>query len=154
MEISVGQPAPSFTLTADDGVVSLDDYRGRRLVLYFYPKDDTPGCANEAIAFRDFIPHFTVAKAAILGVSCDTVNSHAKFRAKFAIPFRLGCDEKGTVAKLYGVKKKKKKKDGKDHPCFERSTFLIDEEGVIRAMWAPVKVAGHAQAVLEALQAL
>ena len=153
MSIALGQPAPAFSLPGDDGPVSLDQYLGRRLVLYFYPKDDTSGCTSEANAFRDLYPQFVAANGDILGVSRDGVASHVKFRAKHALPFRLVSDAEGTLCEACGVWKQKSMY-GRTYMGIERTTLLIDEAGLVRQMWAKVKVGGHAEEVLAALKAL
>ncbi|TAN60206.1 MAG: peroxiredoxin [Magnetospirillum sp.] len=153
MTTEIGTPAPTFAMACDDGTASLADYRGRPLVLYFYPKDDTSGCTSEAKAFRDAIDAYGAAGVEILGVSKDSVTSHAKFRAKHELPFRLGSDPDGTVCEAYGVWRKKSMY-GREYMGIERSTFLIDKDGVLRAEWRKVKVTGHADAVLKAAQSL
>ncbi len=150
MTIAVGQPAPDFTLATDEGPRTLADYRGKRLVLYFYPKDDTSGCTNEARQFRDEYARFIVNKAEILGVSKDSVASHEKFRAKHDLPFPLGSDASGEVCEAYGVWVEKAMY-GRTYMGIERATVLIDEEGVVRAVWRKVKVSGHAMDVLNKL---
>ncbi|OAN44804.1 peroxiredoxin [Paramagnetospirillum marisnigri] len=145
--------APDFTMTCDDGPVSLADYQGKILVLYFYPKDDTSGCTSQAKAFRDAFADFTAAGISILGVSKDSVASHAKFRAKHELPFRLGSDPDGAVCEAYGVWKKKSMY-GREYMGIERSTFLIDKDGGIAREWRKVKVTGHAAEVLAAAKAL
>jgi peroxiredoxin Q/BCP len=150
MTVTIGQPAPAFTIATDEGEKSLSDYKGKRLVLYFYPKDDTSGCTSEAHQFRDQLAGFTQANAAILGVSKDSVASHVKFRAKHALPFPLAADTEGTLCEAYGVWKEKSMY-GKKYMGIERSTFLIDETGVVVKEWRKVKVTDHAKAILEAL---
>ena len=152
MSVTVGQPAPGFSLPSDDGSVSLEDFRGRLLVLYFYPKDDTSGCTSEAKAFRDAYPRFVAAGAEILGVSRDGVASHAKFRAKHDLPFRLVSDAEGRLCEAYGVWKQKSMY-GRTYMGIERTTVLIDGEGMVRRIWSKVKVGGHADEVLTALTA-
>jgi peroxiredoxin Q/BCP len=149
----IGQSAPAFAMDCDDGPVSLADYRGKILVLYFYPKDDTSGCTSQAKAFRDAIAEYRAAGIEILGVSKDSVASHAKFRAKHDLPFRLGSDPDGTACEAYGVWKQKSMY-GRQYMGIERSTVLIDREGVVRAEWRKVKVTGHAAEVLKAAKAL
>jgi len=149
----IGTPAPAFTMACDHGQTSLAAYHGQILVLYFYPKDDTSGCTSEAKAFRDAMDAYGAAGVAILGVSKDSVASHAKFRAKHDLPFRLGSDPDGTVCEAYGVWKKKSMY-GREYMGIERSTFLIDRNGVVRAEWRKVKVTGHAEAVLAAAKSL
>jgi peroxiredoxin Q/BCP len=153
MTTEMGKPAPAFAMDCDDGPVSLAAYAGKALVLYFYPKDDTSGCTSEAKAFRDAMAEFRAAGVEILGVSKDSVASHAKFRTKHELPFRLGSDPEGTVCEAYGVWKKKSMY-GREYMGIERSTFLIDGQGVLRAEWRKVKVTGHAEAVLAAAKAL
>ena len=153
MTTEIAKPAPDFAMECDQGKAALADYRGKTLVLYFYPKDDTSGCTSEAKAFRDAHAAFQAAGIEILGVSKDSVASHAKFRAKHELPFRLGSDPDGAVCEAYGVWKKKSMY-GREYMGIERSTFLIDAQGVLRAEWRKVKVTGHAEAVLAAAKAL
>lgn len=150
MSVTVGQPAPAFTVTTDEGPRSLSDYKGKRLVLYFYPKDDTSGCTNQAHQFRDEAPRFTLAKAEILGVSKDSIASHEKFRAKHSLHFPLVADTEGALCEAFGVWKEKSMY-GKKYMGIERSTFLIDENGVLIKEWRKVKVAGHIQDILNTL---
>jgi peroxiredoxin Q/BCP len=145
--------APAFAMECDDGKTSLDSYRGRVLVLYFYPKDDTSGCTSQAKAFRDAHADFQAAGIDILGVSKDSVASHAKFRTKHELPFRLGSDPDGAVCEAWGVWKQKSMY-GRQYMGIERSTFLIDRAGMVRAEWRKVKVTGHADAVLKTARAL
>jgi len=146
-----GDPAPDFELPADDGsVVRLSDLRGRKVVLYFYPKDDTPGCTREACEFRDRFADLEAAGAVVLGVSPDPVRSHEKFRTKYGLPFRLLADTDHRVAEAYGVWKPKPLY-GRIVPGIERTTFVIDEEGRIARIFPKVKPAGHAAEVLAAL---
>ncbi len=154
MSLKVGDKAPDFTLPTDDGgKVSLKNLKGKKLVLYFYPKDDTPGCTTEACAFRDALPDFSKVKAAIVGVSKDSVASHDKFKTKFQLPFPLASDEDGKVCEAYDTWVEKSMY-GKTYMGIERSTFLIDETGVIRNIWRKVKADGHAAEVLKAAEAL
>jgi len=154
MSLKVGDKAPDFTLPTDGGgKVSLNDLKGKKLVLYFYPKDDTPGCTTEACAFRDALPDFSKVKAAIVGVSKDSVASHDKFKTKFKLPFPLASDEDGKVCEAYDTWVEKSMY-GKTYMGIERSTFLIDETGVIRNIWRKVKADGHAAEVLKAAEAL
>lgn len=153
MTVEIGQPAPDFTIATDEGPVSLADFKGKRLVLYFYPKDDTSGCTSQAQAFRDDLPHYVLKETEILGVSKDGLNSHAKFKAKHGLNFRLGSDEDGKLCELFGVWKEKSMY-GKKYMGIERSTFLIDETGTLRAIWRKVKVTGHSQDVLKAIGGL
>ncbi len=146
-----GDPAPDFTLEADRGdPVTLSDLRGKKVVLYFYPKDDTSGCTTQACEFRDALPDFEADGAVILGVSPDSVESHRKFRDKYDLNFRLLADTEQEVAEAYGVWKQKKM-FGNTFMGVERSTFLIDEEGVIREAWRRVRPKGHAAKVSSAL---
>ena len=152
--VQIGEKAPEFTLPQDGGAdVALSDLKGGPVVLYFYPRDDTPGCTKEAIAFTDMLEEFTAVGATVLGVSRDTVAKHAKFRAKHELGVHLLSDEDGTVCEAYGTWVEKKMY-GKTHMGIERATFLIDSEGMISQIWRKVKVAGHAEAVLEATKAL
>ncbi|MGA7457701.1 MAG: thioredoxin-dependent thiol peroxidase [Methyloceanibacter sp.] len=154
MSLEVGDKAPEFSLPTDGGAkVVLKDYKGKPVVLYSYPKDDTSGCTAEACAFRDALPHFGKAKAAVIGISRDSVASHDKFKAKFKLPFPLASDEDGKVCQAYGVWVEKSMY-GRKYMGIERSTFLIDGKGVIRNAWRRVKVPGHAEEVLEAAEAL
>lgn len=148
-----GKAAPAFSLMSDEGQkISLKDFRGRRVVLYFYPKDDTPGCTTEACAFRDAEMDFSRADAAVLGVSKDNVKSHQKFKNKYSLNFPLLADD-GGVCEAYGVWKQKSMY-GRTYMGIERSTFLIDEQGKVRAEWRKVSVPGHAAEVIKALQSL
>jgi len=149
-----GSPAPAFSLPADDGrTVSLAEFAGKKVVLYFYPKDDTPGCTKEACAFRDQLPDFSGIDAVVIGISKDSVAAHTKFKAKYDLPFVLLSDKDGDVSERYGVWKQKSM-CGRTYMGIERSTFLIDGAGVIRQVWPKVKVEGHAAAVLKAARAL
>jgi peroxiredoxin Q/BCP len=146
-----GQPAPAFTLKDGAGnTVSLSDYRGRKVVLYFYPKDDTPGCTKEACDFRDSHAEIADRGAVVLGVSPDDETSHAKFARKFSLPFTLLSDPEGRTAETYGVWKEKNMY-GRITLGVERATFLIDEEGILRKIFPRVKVEGHLDQVLAAL---
>jgi peroxiredoxin Q/BCP len=150
MALDVGDKAPSFTLPADGGgTVSLKDFKGKTLVLYFYPKDDTSGCTAEACAFRDALPDFSKVKADIIGISKDPVKKHDKFKAKYDLNFPLAADEDMKTCEAYGVWVEKSMY-GRKYMGIERSTFLIDGKGVIRHVWRKVKVPGHAEVVLEA----
>ena len=153
MPLDVGDTAPDFTLPADGGgTVALRDLRGRRIVLYFYPKDDTSGCTAEACAFRDASPRFAEAGTVVIGISKDGVASHDRFKAKYGLPFALLSDGDGTVCEAYGVWVEKSMY-GRKYMGIERATFLIDEEGVIRRIWRKVKVPGHVEAVVQAAMA-
>lgn len=147
---AVGSIAPEFTLPTDGGgSLSLSELRGRPVVLYFYPRDDTPGCTVEACAFRDNLPHFSGINAAVLGVSTDSAASHDRFKAKYQLPFPLLADEEHKVAEAYGVWVEKNRY-GRTYMGTERTTFLIDADGKIARVWNKVKVEGHAEEVLTA----
>ena len=138
-----GMKAPNFTLMgSDEKEHSLSDYLGRKVILYFYPRDNTPGCSKEAEAFRDAFETFDAQNAVILGISRDTIASHNKFIAKYNLPFVLLSDRDETVCKLYDVLKEKTLY-GRTSIGVERSTFLINEEGVLTKIYRKVKVAGH-----------
>ena len=148
--VDVGKKAPDFSMTTDGGgSVSLADLKGKKVVLYFYPKDDTPGCTKEACAFRDAMPDFSGIDAEIIGVSKDPVAKHDKFKAKYDLPFTLASDEESDVCEQYGVWVEKNMY-GRKYMGIERATFLIDGNGVVRNVWRKVKVPGHADAVLAA----
>lgn len=145
--IEEGDRAPEFTLPADDGSsVSLEDLRGRKVVLYFYPRDDTPGCTTEACEFRDLIPRFDDLDAVVLGVSPDSMSSHRKFKEKHDLTFPLLADEDHRVAEAYGVWKEKSMY-GRTYWGVERSTFLVGEDGMVLRAWRKVRPAGHADEV-------
>ncbi len=148
-----GEKAPDFTLEADDGrEVSLKDYLGKIVVLYFYPRDNSPGCTMEAIEFRDIIDEFEKQGAVIVGVSKDSVESHQKFKQKHDLPFTLLSDPEGKVLDLYGVWKKKSLY-GRTFMGTERTTFLIDEKGNVVKVYRKVRAKGHAQTCLLDLRA-
>ena len=149
--VDAGSAAPDFTLPSDaHGEVTLSDYRGQTVVLYFYPKDDTSGCTTQACDLRDNLPQLDRLDAVVLGVSPDPVESHAKFRAKYDLNFPLLADEDHAVSEAYGVWKEKSMY-GRTYMGIERSTFVIDGEGVVREAWRKVSPKGHAEKVLEAL---
>jgi len=149
--VTEGDPAPDFTLPTGDGSrVTLSELRGRPVVLYFYPKDDTPGCTTEACQFRDAMPRFEAEDAVVLGVSPDGPESHRKFAEKYDLDFPLLADEDHEVAEAYGVWKEKKM-FGNTFWGVERSTFLVDEEGRIRRAWRRVRPDGHAEEVAREL---
>ena len=154
-ELNVGDPAPDFSLPSTEGrEISLKEFRGKKnVVLYFYPKDDTPGCTKEACSFRDERPKFEKTAAVILGVSFDGLESHRKFVEKYGLPFTLLSDADKKVAAAYGVYKEKSMY-GKTYMGIERSTFVIDKEGRIAEVFRKVKVDGHSDGVLEALARL
>ncbi|MFF5996673.1 thioredoxin-dependent thiol peroxidase [Lysinibacillus sp. KU-BSD001] len=148
----LNQKAPDFTLENEKGEqVSLSDFKGKQVVLYFYPKDMTPGCTTEACDFRDAYEDFSSLNAVILGVSMDDANKHTKFIEKHGLPFSLLVDANHEVAAKYGVWVLKKMY-GREYMGIERSTFLINEEGVIVAEWRKVKVKNHIAAVLSQLK--
>lgn len=152
--VTLGQAVPDFQLPATgDKTLALADFRGKRLILYFYPKDNTPGCTQEGQAFRDLSGQFEQANAVILGVSRDSVKMHEGFKAKQCFPFDLLADQDETLCQLFDVIKMKNMY-GKQVRGIERSTFLIDEQGVLQKEWRKVKVKGHAEEVLQAVLAL
>lgn len=150
--IEIGKKTPDFSLLNQDGKkISLKDYLGKKVVLYFYPKDDTSGCTKEACNFRDEFPKFTKTKAVILGVSPDSVKSHKKFAEKYDLNFDLLADEEKKVVEKYEVWKEKSMY-GRKYMGVERTTFIIDEKGKIKTIFNKVKVDGHNKEVLEALK--
>ena len=154
MTINPGDKAPDFDLPIDGGdSLSLKELSGQIVGLYFYPKDSTPGCTNEARDFRDLHSKFRKAGAVVLGASKDSVKRHDNFKAKNELPFSLLSDEEGTLCTAYGVWILKKLY-GREYMGIERATFLIDAQGVVRNVWHKVKVKGHAEQVLEAVKAL
>lgn len=149
-----GRPAPSFVASNQNGEeVSLKDLKGRNVVLYFYPRDDTPGCTVEAREFRDSWETLRKAGAAVLGVSPDSVKSHDKFARKFKLPFPLLADEEKKIVQAYGVWGEKKFM-GRAYMGVHRTTFLIGKDGKIRKVWEKVKPEGHAEEILAALREL
>lgn len=154
MPLEPGDKAPDFRLPAvtKDGetTLGLSDFAGRPLVLYFYPKDDTPGCTQEACDFRDLAADFDAKGAAILGVSPDTAKKHGKFIEKFTLPFPLLADTEKEVCEAYGVWVEKSMY-GRKYMGVERTTFLVDGNGVIRKVWPKVKVTGHASEILSGI---
>ena len=147
-----GQKAPEFTAKDQDGnELSLRDFIGRKVVLYFYPKDDTPGCTKEACAFRDNFPNFKKIDAVVLGVSVDGQKAHRKFADKFELPFTLLVDDEKKIVEAYGVWGLKKFM-GKEYMGTNRVTYLIDEQGIIEKVWPKVKPETHAAEVLDWLQ--
>ncbi len=149
---NMGDAAPDFTLDTESGPVSLADFAGKKLVLYFYPKDDTPGCTTEAKAFSALKAQFDAADTQVLGVSRDSLASHAKFKAKHSLAVGLGADA-GAVTEAWGVWVEKSMY-GKKYMGIERATFLVGRDGTVAGVWPKVKVPGHAEAVLAAAQAL
>lgn len=155
MSLEAGSPAPDFDLPGDvleqpGQAFKLSDYQGKRVILYFYPKDDTSGCTAEACSFRDNLRAFNDANAVVFGISRDSLKSHEKFREKYGLTFPLLSDEQGIVCMAYGVWVEKSMY-GKKYFGIERSTFLIDEAGIIRHIWRKVKVDSHSQDVLNKL---
>lgn len=149
-----GDPAPVFDLPADGGeTLALESLRGRKVVLYFYPKDDTPGCTKEAIGFSERIADFDAAGAAVVGVSRDSAYKHDKFIAKHGLKVRLVSDGDGELCERYGVWVEKNMY-GRKYMGVERSTFLIDDAGAIREVWRKVRIPGHVDKVLAAVRAL
>lgn len=147
IQLVEGMQAPNFSLPGSDGAThSLSDYLGKKVILYFYPKDNTPGCSKEAEAFRDQYEHFKGENTVILGVSRDTLTAHAKFIDKYNLPFVLLSDKDEVVCKLYDVLKEKTM-CGRTGIGIERSTFIIDETGKLIKIYRKVKVAGHVDAV-------
>ena len=149
-----GDRAPDFTLPADGGgTLSLKQLRGKTVILYFYPKDDTPGCTTEACGFRDSPPDFIKASATVIGLSRDGAASHDKFKRKHGLGLPLAADVDGTVCEAYGTWVEKSMY-GRKYMGIERATFLIDGKGTIRQIWRKVKVPGHVDEVLAAARAL
>ena len=150
-DLKAGDKAPDFSLPSATGqTITLKSLRGKQVVLYFYPKDDTPGCTKEACSFRDEITQIEKAHAVVLGVSTDGLASHQKFSKKYGLPFALLSDESMVVAKAYGVYKQKSMY-GRTYWGIERSTFVIDETGKLTAIFRKVKVDGHVEQVMEKL---
>jgi peroxiredoxin Q/BCP len=154
MALKVGDKAPAFSMKTDNGgKVSLSQFKGQNVVLYFYPKDDTSGCTTEACGFRDSLPKFGKIDAVVVGVSRDSVESHDKFKKKHKLNFTLAADETGKVTEEYGVWVEKSMY-GRKYMGIERATFLIDGKGVIRGIWRKVKVPGHVDAVLKEVKGM
>ncbi|MEM7056868.1 MAG: thioredoxin-dependent thiol peroxidase [Pseudomonadota bacterium] len=152
-ELQVGDKAPDFSLPANgDQTISLKDHKGKKVVLYFYPKDDTPGCTKEAVGFSEHLGDFEAAGAVVLGMSKDPVKKHDKFVAKHELGVSLLSDENDAVTEAYGAWVEKSMY-GKKYMGIERSTFLIGEDGKLLQIWRKVKVPGHVEAVLEAVKA-
>ena len=153
-ELKIGAPAPDFELPATGGkTIGLSDLKGKNVVIYFYPKDSTPGCTREGQDFRDNIGAFAACDTIILGASRDSVKSHEKFKTNQAFPFDLLSDESEQLCALFDVIKEKNMY-GRKYMGIERSTFLIDKAGVLRNEWRKVKVTGHVKKVLEAVSIL
>lgn len=152
--LTVGQPAPEFVSVNQDGEeMKLSDFRGKNVVLYFYPRDNTPGCTTEAIDFKGSNEAFEGLNTVVIGVSKDSVKSHTNFICKHELPFNLLSDQELDVIKAYDVWQLKKMY-GKESMGVVRSTFLIDGEGILREVWSKVRVKGHVEAVLEAVKGL
>lgn len=146
--LKIGDKAPDFSLVSDSGkTVSLKAFKGHKVIIYFYPKDNTSGCTKEACDFRDSIKSFENKKTVVIGISKDSVESHKNFKTKFNLPFTLLSDEAGEMLNNYGVWKEKSMY-GKKYMGIERTTFLIDEKGKIQEIWNKVKVPGHIHDVL------
>jgi len=152
--LAVGDRAPDFKMATDGGgSIRLSELKGKTVVLYFYPKDDTTGCTKEACGFNDTLPDFSKLKAEVVGVSRDSIASHDKFKKKYGLKFRLASDEDGKVSDAYGTWGEKTLY-GRKYMGMERATFLIDGKGVIRQVWRKVKVPGHVEAVIAAIKEL
>ena len=153
-QIKIGQKAPAFSLPNQDGkLVRLADFKGKKVVLYFYPKDDTPGCTKESCAFRDGLEEIHASGAVVLGISADSVDSHKKFVKKYNLNFPLLSDETKTVVQAYGVWKEKSLY-GRKFMGIERTTFIIDEQGKLDDIFQKVKVDGHLEEVLAELDVM
>lgn len=154
MAVAINQPVSDFQIAAtSEKTVKLSDLKGKQLVIYFYPKDSTPGCTTEGQGFRDHYADFQAASTEIFGVSRDSLKSHENFKAKQGFPFELLSDKDEALCQLFDVIKLKKLY-GKEYLGVDRSTFLIDKDGVLRHEWRGVKVPGHVEAVLEQAKAL
>lgn len=153
MTLKVGDKAPNFKGQTDAGPLTLKDLHGAHTVLFFYPKDDTPGCTKEACAFRDTLPRFKKMNARVFGISKDDLESHAKFAKKFELPFTLVSDADGSICDSFGVWVEKSMY-GKKYMGIERSTYLIDKDGIIKEIWRKVDVSNHAEEVLAAVKKL
>ncbi len=154
MSVKPGDKAPDFTLATDGaGKVTLSKLKGKKVILYFYPKDDTSGCTAEACGFRDSLPKFGRTDAAVIGISRDSVASHDRFKKKYDLPFTLASDEEGKVCETYGTWVEKSMY-GRKYMGIERATFLVDPKGIVRNVWRKVKVPGHVEEVLAAAKAV
>ena len=150
MTTEIGKKAPDFNLPATwEKKISLKSLRGKKVIIYFYPKDDTPGCTKESCGFRDNISAFKKSGTEVIGISKDTISNHEKFSTKYDLNFPLASDAETTTCEDYGVWKEKNMY-GRKYMGIERSTFLIDEKGILRAEWRKVKVPGHVEEVLSA----
>ncbi|MDX1921872.1 MAG: thioredoxin-dependent thiol peroxidase [Alphaproteobacteria bacterium] len=152
-KLSVGSKAPSVSLQTLEGKVSLANLKGKNVVLYFYPKDDTPGCTKEACTFQDNLPKFKKMDAVVIGVSKDSLASHQKFAKKYKLNFNLASDDDVSIATAFGAWIEKSMY-GRKYMGIDRSTFLIDGKGVVRNAWRNVKVPGHVEEVMEAVKKL
>jgi peroxiredoxin Q/BCP len=151
--LKTGDKAPEFTLISDSGEkINLKDYKGKKVILYFYPKDNTSGCTKEACDFRDSIKIFSRKNTVIIGVSKDSAESHGKSKSKYGLPFTLLSDESADVMKKYGVWKEKSMY-GKKYMGTERTTFIINEQGIIESVFNKVKVNGHIQELINSINA-
>lgn len=151
MALNIGDKAPDFTLQSDqDKTITLKDLRGKKVVIYFYPKDNTPGCTREACDFRDMLTHFSAKNTEIIGISKDNPSCHQKFKTKYKLPFTLLADESGDVCEAYGVIDRKSL-FGNTFLGITRSTFLLDGNGIIKGIWRKVKVNGHVKQVFDEL---
>jgi peroxiredoxin Q/BCP len=151
MTLKIGDKAPDFTLADDnEHPITLSKLRGKKVILYFYPKDNTPGCTKEACDFRDSYPMLQKKGVEVFGISKDSAKTHTKFKTKFALPFQLLVDNNADVCAAFGVVNKKSM-FGKTFLGIQRSTFLIDEKGIICAMWRGVKVPGHVEQIINEL---
>ena len=154
MSLTIGDKAPDFTVATDGGgTFSLLEMRGHNVIIYFDPKDDTPGCTKEACEFRDSLPDFSNSSSKIIGISRDTVVKHDKFKSKYELSFTLGADLEGDVYEVYGTWVEKSMY-GRQYMGIERATFLVDKEGVLQGIWRKVKVKGHVEEVLGTVQNL
>ena len=154
MAVAIDQPVDDFQIPAtSEKTVTLSELKGKQVVIYFYPKDSTPGCTTEGQGFRDHYPEFQAANTEVFGVSRDSLKSHENFKAKQSFPFELLSDKDEALCQLFDVIKLKKMY-GKEYLGVDRSTFLIDKDGVLRHEWRGVKVPGHVEAVLEQAKAL
>ncbi len=153
MPVAVDQPVPDFTAPATGGEFTFSSLRGKKIVLFFYPKDNTPGCTQESLQFRDHYEQFTAIGAEVVGISRDSVRSHDHFKAKLELPYTLVSDADEAICSLFDVVKMKKMY-GKEVRGIERSTFLIDANGVLRREFRGIKVPGHVEAIVEAVQAI
>ncbi|GAB5099919.1 peroxiredoxin [Caballeronia sp. LP006] len=153
MSVAVDQPVPDFTAPATGGEFTLSNLRGKKVVLFFYPKDNTPGCTTESLQFRDHYDQFQAAGAEVVGISRDSVRSHDNFKAKLELPYTLVSDADEAICSLFDVIKMKKMY-GKEVRGVERSTFLLDAKGVLRREFRGIKVPGHVEAIVEAVQAI